>query len=331
MQTTIVYTLISSESDTYLEQLWYSLYSLRLHNPDARVVLLTDNSTEKTIVGRRAKVREYLTEIIVVDTPNQYSPKERSRYIKTTFRRYLKGNLLFLDTDTIIADDLSTIDLIEDDVACVLDYHAQLDLLIDGKDIRQRIMDIFGVDVSDEKKYFNSGVMFVKDTPKAHLLFEHWYKNWLIAAFEKKQCFDQPALMLANKVCGHIIEEMPGIWNCQVLTSIRYLHHAKIIHFFNNTWEGKDELSPFFDDAIYRRLKNEGDIPEDMKGHIKDPKSAFYSPTYFTCKKRNTFMQTLVGATMFSEYQKNGLLYRIVHALCKARYSIIKLTLHGKI
>lgn len=331
MQTTIVYTLISSESDTYLEQLWYSLYSLRLHNPDARVVLLTDNSTEKTLVGRRAKVREYLTEIIVVDIPNQYSPKERSRYIKTTFRRYLKGNLLFLDTDTIIADDLSAIDLIEDDVACVLDYHAQLDLLIDGKDIRQRMMDIFGVDVSDEKKYFNSGVMFVKDSPKAHLLFEHWYKNWLIAAFEKKQCFDQPALMVSDKACGHVINELPGIWNCQVLTSIQYLHHAKIIHFFNNTWEGKAEWSPFFDDNIYLNLKKYGEISDDMKKYITDPKSAFFSPTYFTCKTRIEFMHTMVGATMYSEFKKNGLLYRLVNLLCNLRYSIIKIIEYVKI
>ena len=329
MNTTIVYILTSSDKDIYIEQLWLSLYSLRLHNPEVRVVLLTDDSTEVSLVGDRAKIRQYLSEVKVVDVTKEYTLKERSRFIKTTYRKYLKGNLLFLDTDTIIADSLSSIDVVEADVACVLDYHAQLDKLIDGPVIRERMIDIFGVDVGDENNYFNSGVMFVKDTPCTHQLFEEWHKNWKIAAFEKNQCFDQPALLVSDKVCGHIIKELSGVWNCQVLTSIQYLHHAKIIHFFNNTWEGKSEWSPFFDDEIYKQLKREGEIPTRVKEYINDPKSAFFSPAYFVCKRKNEFLQTLVGATLYSEFQKNGILFRFVKLLCKFRYFFMQLIKHG--
>ena len=40
------------------------------------------------------KVRELANEIKVVEVPEEYNSKERSRYIKTTFRNYLSGNLL---------------------------------------------------------------------------------------------------------------------------------------------------------------------------------------------------------------------------------------------
>ena len=331
MRTTIVYILISSEKDIYLEQLWLSVYSLRLYHPEANLVLLTDNKTEASLVGNRAKVREYLSEVKVVDVPEEYTPKERSRYIKTTYRRYLKGNLLFLDTDTIIAESLSEIDSCEADIACVLDYHAPLDNLVDGNAIRKRILGIFGEDVSDEHLYFNSGLMFVRDTPQVHHFFDVWHEYWKHAAFEKKQCYDQPALLMANRNCGHIIKELDGIYNCQVLTSIQYLHHAKIIHFFNNEWEGKAELSPFLDDKLYSQMKDGGDIPETLKGQIADCRAAFTSPTFFQCRKKYEFMNTLVGATMYSEWQKGGLLYKIVKCLCEWRYSLIKLRLRGKI
>lgn len=320
MKTKIVYILISSESDIYLEQLWYSLYSLRLHNKEANVVLLTDEATEKTLVGYRSGIKKFLTSIQVVDVPKTYTPKERSRFIKTSFRKYINGSLLFLDTDTIIAEDLSTIDLIEADVACVLDSHAQLDKIFYGESIRKRMMHIFGINVQHENIYFNSGVMLVKDSPIVHRLFDEWHRNWKIAAFEKGQCFDQPALMASDIACGHVIKELPGIWNCQVLTSIQYLHHAKVIHFFNFPCEGKSEWSPFFDDETFLQLKRSGMITDEMRDYLSDPKSAFFSPTYFKGKVSTEFLNTLVGVTLYHEFKKNGFLYRMVNILCVVRY-----------
>ncbi len=329
MQTKIVYILISNEQDYYLEQLYLSLFSLRLHNPDASVILLTDDRTKETLVGKRSQILEYLTEAIVVDVPRQYSSKERSRFIKTTYRKYVSGNLLFIDTDTIIAEDLSEIDNCEAEVACVLDYHAPLDSLIDGDAIRKRIFSIFGEDVSDELLYFNSGVMFVKDTPRVYRFFDAWNEYWKHAAFIKHQCFDQPSLMMANRKSGHLIQELDGIYNCQILTSIQYLHHAKVLHFFNNSWEGKAELSPFFQEEVYQQIKNTGEIPDSIKEYIHDCRSAFFSPSYFTCKLRNEFLQTLVGATLYSDFQKNGFLFRFVNFLCTIRYSFVKKIVHA--
>lgn len=321
---TVVYVLISGEKDLYYEQALVSLYSLRLYNPDINVVVLTDDITAGNLNGKRGGLEKLGAKIQVVDVPQNYTPKERSRFIKTSFRHFLKGDLLFIDTDTVITDDLSAVDKIDAEIAAVVDYHAPISKLIDADKLRTRMQDIFGADISDEKLYFNSGVIYMKDTPNVRNLFDEWHRYWKIAAFEKDQCYDQPALMMADRSCGHLIQELDGIYNCQVLTSIQYLSKAKIIHFFNNCWEGKETLSPFLDNEFFRKIKVEGGLTEADKNLISDAKSAFYSPDYFMCIEQVKFFSTIVGATFFSLYKKNNLTYRLIAALCKFRFFLTR-------
>ncbi len=327
---TAVYVLISNDKDLYYEQALLSAYSLRLHNKNLRVVILVDDATDISLTGKRAEIRKYVDEVKVVDVPKEYTPKERSRYIKTRFRNYLKGKLVFLDTDTIVSEDISDIEKTKAPIACVLDYHATLDRVIDGPDIRKRVKTIFNIDVSEENQYFNSGVMYVDDVPEVYSFFESWHEYWKKAAFIKGQCFDQPAMLVANMENRHIIKELSGIYNCQILTSIQYLHNARIIHFFNNQWLGKEEFSPFFRDSLYVEVKELGYIPEKTQNLIKECKSAFFSPTYFTCTDQLKFISTLVGATCYTSYRKNSLIYKVLKAICKFRYGVIKVLLKKK-
>lgn len=327
---TAVYVLISNYKDLYYEQALLSAYSLRLHNKNLRVVILVDDATDISLTGKRAEIRKYVDEVKVVDVPKEYTPKERSRYIKTRFRNYLKGKLVFLDTDTIVSEDISDIEKTKAPIACVLDYHANLDRVIDGPDIRKRVKTIFNIDVSEENQYFNSGVMYVDDVPEVYSFFESWHEYWKKAAFIKGQCFDQPAMLVANMENVHIIKELSGIYNCQILTSIQYLHNARIIHFFNNQWLGKEEFSPFFRDSLYMEVKELGYIPDKTKDLIKECKSAFFSPTYYTCTDQLKFISTLVGATCYTSYRKNSLIYKVLKAICKFRYGVIKVFLKKK-
>lgn len=48
MKTKIIYVLVSNENDCYLEQALVSIYSLRLYNPDANLLLLVDEENPKT-------------------------------------------------------------------------------------------------------------------------------------------------------------------------------------------------------------------------------------------------------------------------------------------
>lgn len=319
---TAVYVLISSDKDLYYEQALVSLYSLRLYNPHLSVVLMVDDTTENTLYGKRALIRELVSEVKVIETPKQYTAKERSRHIKTTFRKYLKGNLLFIDTDTVVTDRLDDIETVDADIACVLDYHATLDKLVDRDSICMRMMDLFNHDIRYENRYYNSGVMFVKDTQEVHQLFDKWHSYWKHSAFVKNQCYDQPALMMADIECGHLIKDLGGIYNCQILTSVQYLHRAKIIHFFNNQWDGKEEFSPFFQNELYTNIKKTGQLTSDTKALISDCKSSFLSPTYYVCADNVRFNTSLVGRTMYSLYRKNCISYKIIKLLCTIRFNI---------
>ncbi len=96
-----------------MEQLWVSVTSLRMYNPETTVVLLMDKITYEGLIGYRAKLLDLIDEAIVVPTPEGYSQKEMSRHIKTTARQWVKGDFLFIDTDTVIAGDLSDVDKLE--------------------------------------------------------------------------------------------------------------------------------------------------------------------------------------------------------------------------
>lgn len=322
---TVVYILVSSQKDLYYEQALISTYSLRLHNPDINAVLLVDNLTDRTLCDKRSLIREYVSEVIKIDVPIEYTPKERSRYMKTTIRKYLKGDLLFIDTDTVISGKIEIDDFAHiRDIGCVLDYHAPLHKQIDEQKIKTNIYTIFEENIFQEDIYFNSGVIFMRDNEQVRNLFDYWHHYWEMSTFERDQCFDQPALMMADRKCGHIIQEIDGKYNCQILTSIEYLHTAIIIHYFNNQWEGKEKFSPFFENNLYLKIKDNGRIPDKTKDLILNCKSAFYSPTYYTDDDKSKFLNTMLGATAYSIYKHKSISYRILSFLCNLRFKIAK-------
>lgn len=66
MKTSIVYVLVSSSKDIYLEQAYVSMYSAKYYMPDSHIILLTDKITEKTFVGVRKKKLNMLMKLLVL-------------------------------------------------------------------------------------------------------------------------------------------------------------------------------------------------------------------------------------------------------------------------
>ena len=171
MKTQIVYTLISSEKDYFLEELWVSLYSLRQFHPEVTVNVLVDEST-RIYMESFPELCNMITNIVVVPVSEKYNAKQRSRVLKTSFRQYLKGNLLFLDTDTVVCKPLDEIDSLICDIACVPEMHLPFSKMPFAP--YGAVEAALGIDVHDCLYYFNSGVMYVADTEKAHEFFKRW-------------------------------------------------------------------------------------------------------------------------------------------------------------
>lgn len=320
MKTKIVYCLVSSDKDIYLEQAWVSIYSLRIYNPTAYVILMVDKSTAASLTGNRAAIKELVTEVKVVETPDGYSAKERSRYLKTNFRQFVEGDLLFIDADTIIGGSIEEVDRIDAEIACVPDYHVRFKDIPVYQQLSDRIYNLFGLQTDTAEFYFNSGVIYVKDTPQMKRLFSDWYSYWKQSAFEKDCFLDQPSLFAANQKNGYLIKELPGRYNCQILYSMQYLHHGLVLHFFNtNSVMGIEQFSPFYEKSLYMRIKEEGGINGEIEDLIKDSSKWIKSPSYFVNKEHYLFLTSPVGLALYSHCQSNSILFRLLKSLVNAK------------
>ncbi len=293
MKTKILYTLISSEADFYLEQALLSVYSLRLYNPNAYVGLVVDKDTKDSFVGNRSVVYKYFSEIIEISVPVQYGKMQRSRYLKTNLRNFVEGDYLFIDCDTIVSGNLDEIDDFHGDIGGVLDAMSPY---VSTKypyweDVVRTVGwwgDLNGVPI------YNSGVLFVRDNAKTRDFYFQWYKNWIYCGKNYKIYKDQLPLCKVYSENQEIIEDLAPKWHCQVKGEgfMEFPMDTKIIHYYAS----QDKMKFFFydieKDSILARVKISPDIPDDIKMDIQNPYPLFAEKKLVVHGNQFEFMQS---------------------------------------
>ena len=273
MRTKIVYVVTSDETDIYLEQALLSVFSLRKHNPDAYVELVVDQDTDATIVGKREEILKYINYKVVVSVPEEYNKVCRSRWIKTSLRQHIQGDFLFIDTDTIVTDDLSEIDSFQGSLGAVIDAHIPICFRRNSvyiKEIKKNALKE-GWKCSDEIPFYNSGVFFVKDTTESYDFFSCWHKTWADFYKRYRRHIDQAPLAATNEKFNYLIKELSGIWNCQIARKgILYLPNAKIMHYL--AYEGTTHPWVFYDHSILNEIKNIGYISDKISKLVDNAK-----------------------------------------------------------
>ena len=124
MKIKLLYILVSSPEDVYLEQAYVSATSARRRNPQAYLTLLTDTATEATLGSRGPQdeaFRALFDEVVVAPLDPSLPAMKRSRLLKTGMREYVKGDFLFIDP--LGHDAIGPID----DVVVLLRLHGLLD------------------------------------------------------------------------------------------------------------------------------------------------------------------------------------------------------------
>lgn len=304
----IVYVVVANEKNLYLEEMWVSLWSLRKIHPDVKVNVLLDEDTEKMITSR-PEVKNMIDDIVVVPTPEGYNAKQRSRQIKTTVREVVKGDYLFIDTDTVICKPL----LDENEKFCnedtgfifaVPDGHLPLSECLFPP--LNEVKRIFSDDCSDSTYWFNSGVMYVRDTPEAHEFYKRWNENWKYSCFEKGNSQDQPSLLKTDKEFGYVIKELPGIYNAQVAMSLKYFADAAILHWWHMGFIENQDYSPYFSLKIYKELKEAGTITPEIAEQIINSKQSFVSPTMPVGEEHILLLFSPAGKIFNRIYKEGG-------------------------
>ncbi|MCQ2233280.1 MAG: putative nucleotide-diphospho-sugar transferase [Paludibacteraceae bacterium] len=300
-----VYVIVASEKNYFLEEAYLSVYSLRKYNPDAYVYWLCDDKTENYIKDSGFKLDGFVNQILVADTPVEFSPVERSRYIKTSVRSLIEGDFLFLDTDTVITTSLNDLNDIKEDISAVLDHHMQFKESFGYTSVVNLLDSIFEENAKEVNCYFNSGVMYVRDTPFAHSFYQKWHENWKYSL--SKKCYkDQPSLLRTDMSFGFIINELSGNYNCQVLTSVQYLATAKIIHFFQTKFFDDFDISPFVGHKLYSDIRKNLSVSPKIVDLIVNCKNTFPSPSFLVGYSQFSFLTSPYYSTLAKVFQKNG-------------------------
>lgn len=275
MKTKIVYVITSTPDDVYLEQTYLSIYSLWKHEENPHVVLLTDNRTNETLKGDRAKILELVAEKIVVPFDENVTNMRRSRWLKTKMRSLVEGDFMYIDGDTIINSSLAEIDDCPLLIGSVEDAHRPLDVHY-GKEKLLRQAKTLGFSIDGEQYYFNGGVFYVKDCKETHDFFDRWHENWKMSV-EHGINQDMPALILTNIQMKHTIQKLDGKWNCQLMYGFNYFTTAKIIHYFASryTTNNGGYIYEFMDPKILEDIKKTWKISPEFEAKLDHPLSCF--------------------------------------------------------
>lgn len=319
MKTKVVYVVTSNENDLYLYQTFLSIYSLRLKNPETIVELVVDSKTDAFIKGNRAAILDLVNNKLVIDVPDTYNKVQTSRFMKTNLRNYVKGDYLFVDSDTIITDSINDIDNFEGDIGAVLDTHQSLDSYHDKECIKERIRKA-GWSGPFDLGYFNSGIMFVRDNHLTREFYKVWHEKWKTTLNHAKLHYDQPPLYATNAELHSVIKELPGEWNCQVMNNgITFLYKAKIIHYLANhaiSRRHADKAYLFHDNMIFESIKQTGTITPQIASMVENAKGAFVTPCVIVVGNelellRNGLYQ--LSMSLPKVYAFFDLLARIIH------------------
>lgn len=311
MKTKIVYVVASLNDDIYMEQAIVSAWSARHYNPDCRIEIVCDHDTFATLdSGIRAQYKSLFDQIHVREFLPEQSMKERSRWLKTSLREIIKGDYLYLDTDTVVCTSLSYVDGFDFEIGMVLDGNCYLDKGIAYERVVRTMNTRFNLDVHKEIQYFNSGVAYVRECQLTHDFYKLWHEFWLHSFRKYNDKRDQEPLLKINIDKGHVIKELSGDMNCQVGLSIQYLYTAHVIHFFNELLGKCNDVSPFFHD-IYQWVKCHG-ITLEIEQMILNCKSSFNSPSMPLSRDGALLWRHHVSSGMLEEKVKSSNSFHVI-------------------
>lgn len=316
MKTKIIYVLVSSYRDIYYEQCLVSVYSLRKFHKDAQVVVLVDDSTAESLIGNRSQLATLVTEIKVVEIPAEYTSIQRSRAIKTSIRKHINGDFMFIDTDTVICAPLDDIDNIEAELAIVPDFHVSFAEYPFRGYILSEMQRLFEQDASHVVNYFNSGVIYAKDTEVVHCFFEQWNKNWTYSAIEKNNPKDQPALLKTDTDAGQVIQVLDGDYNCQIAAGIRYLYSAKVLHFFNTLFFAHNNIHPCYSSDFYLQVRNKG-FTLEIDEMINNVRMLFAEYSTPISRPEFEYLSSPEGHIMMTLREQRGWKWNVVSVVLK--------------
>ena len=293
-----LYVLVGSKNGFYCEQTLVSMASLKNVQPNAFVTLLIDSQTDKDFEPEINRIRKYVNEYIVVPIEECVPPIAKSRYIKTSMRKYVKGDFLYIDADTVWNAPICETDFTHD-VMGVLDGHCLLSKHLKKFEIEEEFRKTNchpGVE-----RYVNGGVLFSKDSERSKIFFDMWHERWLETS-KSGYFIDMPALNYAIKQVGNVFALLPDVYNVQISRSWKFFMNAKIIHFFTG-WLAEPFEQPYlFQKKSFWNVVKENGVDDFVQNAINNPLTVFDENFGLFGNDENKFRQTALYGFVADSY-----------------------------
>jgi hypothetical protein len=225
---TICFVLTANDLGLYADMTAVAALSVHRLHPQARIILVTDEPTARAIDRDSHALGKIVSEIVVRPTGTEDS-FVGARYLRTILRELIKGDYLYLDSDTVAVRPLDRGWPKGADLAMARDRNQRgipRGELPSIEKLRAKLAWNFRMD-----RYLNAGVMFVRDTPAAHAFYTEWHRRWKqTLSLDIRE--DRWSLNSASATGLAAIAMLPDRDNWVTHSTAMLRGRARIFHFF---------------------------------------------------------------------------------------------------
>lgn len=244
----IVYVITSAGRDAYTAMTRVSAASLRMTNPGARIAVVCDMETDRAVREAKDPLLGEVDEWLACETPPG-DAAFRNRFLKTSLRERMAGEYLFLDSDTIVRDDLAPIFQVPGDLAAAPNHSREN---ISGQIWEGDVATLAEMGwTTDPTLYVNGGVMRTADSAGVRQFYRLWHEKWLASYRQMGRPNDQPALNAAIHETHIACGRLPVRFNAQIGAYPVAMRDAAIWHYNASLeWQNYSRIDELIQQAI---------------------------------------------------------------------------------
>lgn len=244
-----MYVLVAPDGGYFAEMAAVSATTLKRVTPGARITIITDEMTAALKTPATGLLRDLASDWIAHPT-GDFPPAMSSRLLKLSSRSLVKGDVVFVDCDTLVAQDLTPLASHRGDFAVVEDKPDMPDHI---REYAQKS------GLSIPRRYFNSGVMGMRDKPSVQAAIGGALEAWL-ASVGDGFYFDQVFLNSALYRSDVEIEWLPPTFNSQIWAKTYHAIRPRLFHVFAEDFENRNETVLH---VMAKGLKETGSIDQE--------------------------------------------------------------------
>ena len=231
----VVYVVTSDGADAFADMALVSMLSVQISNPGLGIRAVCDEKSAITLRAKKHRMLDVCDQFITVPTPDG-EPNFRHRWIKTQLCRYVDGNVLYIDADTLMRGSLADLHQLVSELGAVANHNgATLSEQIWTED-RQVFEGMAWP--SNFQAYLNSGFFFFEPCPRVREFFATWHELWLTGASATERLRDQPSFNSSIVLSRVEMKVLPSTFNAQLAMSWNRSSQAIVWHFYASNREG---------------------------------------------------------------------------------------------